>query len=294
MDCVKANESKEIIMKSQIFKPVEMLELTDKDFKKLSKLIYDRFGINLTEQKRALLMGRLNKVVRTMGFTNYREYFEYVVNDKTNESLLKLVDKISTNHTFFFRGKDHFDFLSDTVLPELDNMFSDNTELRIWSAGCSSGAETFTIAMILKEYYVKTLFKEIGMLGTDISMTALDQASKGIYPVEYISEAPVYYKNKYFNMIGNGQVRIEDAVKKMVLFKRLNLMNAVYPFKSKFHIIFCRNVMIYFDSETRRNLVNKFYNYLHPGGYLFIGHSETLSRKASPFTYLKPAIYRKV
>ncbi len=293
MECLNENESTGKIMENPYLKHVEMLELTDRDFRKLSKLIYDRFGIHLTEQKRALLMGRLNKVVRKMGFTNYREYFEYVINDKTNESLLKLVDKISTNHTFFFRGQDHFDYLSGTVLPELDNIFSDNAELRIWSAGCSSGAEAFTIAMILKEYYVKTLFKEIGMLGTDISMTALDQANKGIYPVEYISEAPVYYKNKYFKMIGNGQVRIDDKLKKMVLFKRLNLMNAVYPFKSKFHIIFCRNVMIYFDSETRRNLVKKFYNHLHPGGYLFIGHSETLSRKASPFTYLKPAIYRK-
>ncbi len=288
-----SNDSKAPNSNDSLFDAGGLMDLTDKEFKELSGFIYNRFGINLTEKKRALLKGRLNKVVKSLGLSSYRDYFEFIKNDETNSSVLVLIDKISTNHTYFFRGIDHYDYMIDTVLPEIDSSPCGKDKLRIWSAGCSSGQEAYTIAMVLKQYYSRFSTRDIGILGTDISITALDQARKGIYPLENLNEMPSYYKDKHFENAGNSQVKIDRGLQEMVLFKRLNLMNKAYPFQGKFHIIYCRNVMIYFDNQTRIELVNRFYDYIHPGGYLFVGHSESLDRKSSPFRYIKPAIYRK-
>ncbi len=293
MERIISRESKTPNSNGSLFDSGGLMDLTDKEFKELSRFIYNRFGINLTEKKRALLKGRLNKVVRSLGFSSYRDYYEFIKKDETNSSLLVLIDKISTNHTYFFRGKDHYDYMVDTVLPEIDSGPRGKDKLRIWSAGCSSGQEAYTIAMVLKVYYGGLSTRDIGILGTDISMTALEQARKGLYPLENLNEMPSYYKDKSFENAGNSQVKIDKSLQEMVLFKRLNLMNKAYPFQGKFHIIYCRNVMIYFDNKTRVELVNRFYDYIHPGGYLFVGHSESLCRKSSPFRYIKPAIYRK-
>jgi chemotaxis protein methyltransferase CheR len=273
-----------------------LIEISSSEFKLISDLVYSRFGINLTDKKKALVKGRLNKLLKQLGFESFKSYYDYVINDKTGQSLLTLVDKISTNHSFFFREKSHFVFLSDILLPQLvdKKKLEKSNIIRIWCAGCAQGEEPFTIAMLMKEYFGSDITGwDIGILATDISKEALTQAIEGKYSKEKISEVPITLRNKYFKFTDNDYVKVNDDIKKMILFKRLNLMNENLPFKGNFDIIFCRNVMIYFDQITKENLVKKFYKFTNDGGYLFVGHSESLLRETCPYKYIKPAIYCK-
>jgi chemotaxis protein methyltransferase CheR len=273
-----------------------ILKITDEEFNKIRDLVYSKFGINLTEKKKSLVIGRLNKLIKSLGLKSFNEYYETVINDSTNASLLSLVDKISTNHTFFYREKDHFELLVKRVLPEITEIIKrqGKNDLRIWCAGCSTGEEPYTIAMLINEFFGFEINNwDIGILATDISVSVLEIAEKGIYPKERTSELPANLKNKYIKKIDNDIYEVDKKLKELILFKRLNLMNETFPFKGKFHLVFCRNVMIYFDKETREKLVNKFYNYIHQGGYFFVGHSESLDRRVTPFIYLQPAVYWK-
>lgn len=271
-----------------------ILDISDHEFQLLSSLVYQHFGIHLTDQKKELVKGRLNKLVKELGFNTFKEYYHYVVEDKTGKALLHLVDKISTNHSYFFREIDHFDFLKNKIFPELRQK-SAKKELRIWSAGCAEGEEVYTIAMVVKEFFSMDFnLWDIGLLATDISFSVLEEAKEGIYPPERLQQMPSYFKNKYFKILDSEHYEVKKEIKDMVLFKRLNLMNESFPFKGQFDIIFCRNVMIYFDSQTRQRLVQRFYNYTKEGGYLLIGHSESLIKEKCPYKYLKPAIYRKI
>lgn len=283
-------------MEADKWRIADIVDLTDQEFKSLAELVYKRFGINLTDQKKALVMGRLNKVLRSHGFSNYSDYYNYLITDKTCESLLTFIDCISTNHSFFFRGIDHYDFLFRRALPDIERnlLNDDDKEIRIWSAGCSTGEEPYTIAMFLEEYFMARGRINTALLATDISRSVLDLARSGIYSKDRINGVPAYFLHKYFKMADKERVQIDERLKKNILFRRLNLMNETFPFKGKFHIIFCRNVMIYFDVPTRDSLVERFDKYLHHGGYLFIGHSESLNRKNCPFEFVQPAIYRKL
>lgn len=274
-----------------------LLDITDKEFKLISGLVYDKFGINLTEKKRSLVVGRLNKLIKNLGLKSFNEYYELVINDNTNASLLSLVDRISTNHTFFYRENSHFEYLKDKVLPEITKKIKDkgSRDLRIWCAGCATGEEAYTISMILNEFFGNMMFEwDVGMLATDISVSSLEKAQNGMYSFDKIQNLPISYKQKYLEKREDWNYIVKDKLKSIILFKRLNLINEDFPFKNKFHIIFCRNVMIYFDKETKDNLVNRFYRYMFDGGYLFVGHSESLDRKVCPFEYLRPAIYKKI
>jgi chemotaxis protein methyltransferase CheR len=274
-----------------------LIEITDNEFQLISNLVYERFGINLTDKKKGLVKGRLNKLLRELGFTSFKKYYDFVIEDKTGQSLLTLVDKISTNHSFFFREKAHFHYLNEVVLPQIveEQKHLKFKSLRIWSAGCAAGEEAYTVAIVLKEYFGLNLNDwDIGILATDISLSVLNQAISGKYQKEKVINVPGTLFLKYFKNIDNDFVEVNDDLKKMVLFKRLNFMNADFPFKSKFNIIFCRNVMIYFDKTTRESLVNKLYKYTFDKGYLFIGHSESLQRDGCPYKYIKPAVYYKV
>ena len=274
-----------------------LIDLTEEEFRKISQLVYTRFGINLTEKKKVLVKGRLNKLIREMGLSSFSEYHESILNDSGDGSLLTLVDKISTNHTYFFRENDHFELLAKTVLPEMERRFSAtrSKDLRIWCAGCASGEEAYTMAIVLRENLESSFFKDMPLiLATDISLSALGTADKGVYPVERLAGIPENIRKRYFIQESDTTFRVADALRKLVLFKRLNFINERYPFKQRFHLIFCRNVMIYFDAETKNRLIEKFHAHLDDDGYLFIGHSETLNRDLRLFSYVQPAAYRKM
>ena len=273
---------------------VSSFDLSDREYRLISDLVYRTVGIHLDEHKKALIVGRLQKFLREKEFSNFSQYYDYVNSDPTGQTLKALVTSISTNHTFFFRESDHFTFFLNNVLPQITETLKKHRsrDLRIWCAGCSSGEEPYTLAMYLLDFFgSESRLWEMGVLATDISDTVLEKAKKAIYSDENVSKIPLPFKNKYFSRHDHNNWIVENQVKELVLFRKLNLMRESYPFKGKFHVIFCRNVMIYFDKQTQNKLIQRFYSYTEPGGYLFIGHSESLSRDNCPYTYVKPAVY---
>jgi len=273
-------------------------QLSQEEFNLIRKLVYDRFGIHLNEQKKSLVVERLQKTLRAGRFESFRAYYEYVINDRSGRAILELVDRISTNHTSFFREKDHFVFMQTTWLPALKKnaqTAGNKKNIRIWSAGCSSGEEPYTIAMLLADQFeMDGAAWDIGILATDISTTVLEKAQSGSYSDSQLEQIPDIYKRKYFRNLGEGLYTVSSALHELVTFRRLNLMNLEYPFKGRFQIIFCRNVMIYFDEPTREGLLERFHRYLEPNGYLFIGHSESIGRDNRYFRFIRPAIYQKI
>jgi len=270
-----------------------MITISDEEFHKLAKYIKTNYGINLKEEKRTLVTGRLDQVLAQNNFSSFSEYYDYVVSDKTGQAAATLVNKITTNHTFFMREADHFYYFRDKVLPYLAQSVKDR-DLRIWSAGCSTGEEPYTLAMILDEFFDKEKASwDTKVLATDISGRVLEQAARAVYPKEEITMLPPHWKLNYFHTLNNGDTELKDRIKSGVIFRKFNLMEEHFPFKKKFHVIFCRNVMIYFDNATKQELVRKFYQITEPGGYLFIGHSESLNREETEYRYVMPAVYRK-
>lgn len=273
-----------------------MMAISDDEFARLRNLIHQRFGINLTEQKRSLLVGRLQKLMRRLNLSNFSDYYDYLKEDQTEGALGELVDLISTNHTYFNREKDHFDYFSQTALPAvIEKLKQENRrDLRIWCAGCSTGEEPYTLLMLMMEYLGADYASwDAGILATDISDRALTIAKRGAYATDRVMQLPETLRRKYFTTAGPGEMQVIDKLKKEATFRRFNLMNTTFPFKKQFQMIFCRNVMIYFDQETREAFVSRYHKATEPGGYLFIGHSETLGRSQSLYRYLKPALYQK-
>lgn len=273
-----------------------LMSISDEEFGLLRSLIYDRFGINLTDQKRSLLVGRLQKVLRQSGHNSFKSYYQALLDDPTEQALSKLVDRISTNHTYFNREKAHFDFFLETALPTIAKTLEkqNNRDIRIWCAGCSSGEEAYMLLMLLREYFGNRYSGwDGGILATDISSRVLDIAKRGVYPQDRVRMLPEHLLRKYFRLLPDGQYEVANELRQEATFRRFNLMNDVFPFKKPFHIIFCRNVMIYFDDPTRKTLVQKFHRHTAEGGYFFLGHSETLGRGQSLYKYLAPAVYNK-
>ncbi|HEX05155.1 MAG TPA: protein-glutamate O-methyltransferase CheR [Bacteroidetes bacterium] len=270
--------------------------ISDKEFKQIRELVYSRFGINLTEKKRALVTGRLNKVLRDRGFTSFQAYLDDLKADESGKGLSLLVDRISTNHTYFYREPDHFTYFEKTVLPELiqKQRSMGGKSLRIWVAGCSSGEESYMLAMLIREALGRE-FKnwDVGLLATDISTVALEKAINGVYNKDNITHLPPSLKNRYFKKTDSGDYSVDESLREMILHRRLNLMRKSFPFKGKFQAIFCRNVMIYFDNVTREELLRKFAAVMEPDAFMFIGHSETLGRNNPQFEYIMPAAYRR-
>lgn len=272
------------------------LTISDQEFDQLRQLIYRHFGINLTDQKKSLVIGRLQKILRQFGFVRFEQYYQHVIADTSGDALNNLVNQISTNHTFFFREKEHFDFFLATALPEAiaRSRAAGQKVLRVWCAGCSSGEEAYTLAILMRECLGREYSSwDAGILATDISAKVLAIAEAGIYADDRVELLPVILKQRYFSRLSDGQWVVNSDVKQEVTFRRFNLMNEQFPFKRPFDIIFCRNVMIYFDQPTREALVNRYFQNTLLGGYLFIGHSESLPRDRCPYAYVSPAIYRK-
>ncbi|MCB2183630.1 MAG: chemotaxis protein CheR [Desulfobulbaceae bacterium] len=274
-----------------------MMAITDDEFARLRGLVYDRFGINLTKEKRSLLVGRLQKLLKATGFTSFKSYYDYLSTDKTGKALDELINRVSTNYSYFYREEAHFDFFKKNALPAIIKKQTrlNSKDIRIWTAGCSTGEEPYMLVMLMMEYLgINYNGWNGGVLATDISNTVLEVAGKGIYPEDRTSKVPAGLKKKYFICRDNSQNEVVDRVKKEVTLRRFNLMNKEFPFKRPFHMIFCRNVMIYFDKPTRDALILRFHRYLEPGGYFFIGHSETIGRDQDLFKYIMPACYQRI
>lgn len=270
-----------------------MRNITNEEFKLLSEYIKSNFGINLSEQKKTLLVNRLYKLVSSLNLDSLTDYYEYLLNDKTGKAKTELVNNITTNHTFFMREISHFKFFSTEVLPYISKNIRDY-DLRIWTAACSTGEEAYTLAMIIDDFFAEDLVRwNRKILATDISEKALGCARKGMYSSDEISGLPHSWKLNKMKEVEKNIYQMKDEIRNEIIFRKFNLMTEIFPFKKSFQTIFCRNVMIYFDYETRKKLVEKFYKALEPGGYLFIGHAETIDRSNSGFKYVMPSVYRK-
>jgi chemotaxis protein methyltransferase CheR len=270
-----------------------MLTITEKEFRQLADYIEANYGIRLKDEKKTLLTGRLYNVLIDNNFNSFSDYYDYIISDETGNAVNTLINKITTNHTFFMREVDHFYYFKDKVLPFLKKVEKDK-DLRIWSAGCSTGEEPYTLAMIIDEFFGKEkMWWDTKVLATDISSRVIDTAMQGIYSNEDISSLPSNWKLNYFKRYDNKNSILTEKIKNEVIYRKFNLMDSVFPFKRKFHVIFCRNVMIYFDAKTKMELINKFYDMTEHGGYLFIGHSESLNREETRYRYIMPAVYRK-
>ncbi len=270
---------------------VHMIKITHKEFIQLAELIKINYGINLKKEKETLVVSRLHKVLDELKVNSFTEYYDYLMRDPTGQSLQVLVNKISTNHSFFMREFDHFAYLRDEVLPYFTKEINDR-DFRLWCAASATGEEPYTLAMILKDHFPKEWDSKI--LATDISEEALHIAQNGVYSSGEISNLPKAWIVKYMKKIDHEHYQFSDELKREVLYRKFNLMTEKYPFKKKMHVVFCRNVMIYFDNATKEALVQKIYDSLTYGGYLFIGHSESINKDATDFKYIKPAVYRKI
>lgn len=266
--------------------------LADKDFKRISEMVYSLCRINLHDGKKALVQARLNKRLRQLGIDTYPEYLELVQSDDTKRELTYMIDTLTTNLTFFFRESDHFDYLRDEVLKKIDP--GKDKKLRIWSAGCSSGEEAYTLAMVAREALPDLDRMDALILGTDISTRVLAVAREGSYPEVRFRDTPAPLRNKYFEKdpARPGFCRAKSELARLIRFRKLNLMEP-WPMKQPFDVIFCRNVMIYFDKQTQHELVQRYFDALRPGGVFMVGHSESLTGIQHRFRYARPTIYIK-
>lgn len=270
-----------------------MIQITNREFEKLAEYIKDNYGIHLKNEKQMLVMGRLQGLLIQNGFRSFSEYYDNLLHDDSGLAATAMINKITTNHTFFMREPEHFEFFRNEALPYFYTNVRDR-DLRIWSAGCSSGEEPYTLAMILDDFLGNEKNSwDSKILATDISSNVLETARNGIYTNERISTLPEHFRKQYLRKHDEKTSIMTEMIRNEIIFRKFNLMETHFPFRKKFHMIFCRNVMIYFDEKTKMELISKFYDYLEPGGYLFIGHSESINRGKSKFAYVKPALYRK-
>ena len=275
-------------------------EMSREMFCRFRSYVYTHLGIKMPDVKHTMLQCRLQKRLRVLKIASYEEYYDYVFSIRGMETELShMIDAVTTNKTDFFREPKHFEYLARMVLPELLHhaRISGSQVFRFWSAGCSTGAEPYTLAMVLNEFASQNRVFRYSILATDISKRVLDEAKDGIYSGAMVSPIPSVLRKKYLLKSKNPRetdVRIIPALRAKVAFGRLNFMADDFGLENKMDVIFCRNVMIYFDRSTQEKVVNRFCRYLTPGGYLFIGHSETLNGLHVPLTQVSPTIYQKL
>jgi chemotaxis protein methyltransferase CheR len=270
-----------------------MITLTPQELAEISGYIKEHYGVNL-EKKSTLIEGRLGLHLTSLGFTTYGAYFDFVRKDETGREMADLINRLTTNHTYFMRESDHFDFFIGEVMPWIESL-SGIHDLRIWCAGCSTGEEPYGLSIYLLDYLALRGIRgswDSVMLASDISEKVLAEASDGVYTAENLSAMSRDRIQKYFEPLDDDRYRVTKQLRNNVAFRKINLLQPFVP-KKPYHTIFCRNVMIYFDTETKIDLVNRFYDALLPGGYLFIGHSESLTTFEHHFQYIKPSVYRK-
>lgn len=270
-----------------------MLEINQSDFVRLITFVQSNYGIDLSKKKQ-LIQSRLQSTLQSHGFSNFTQYVDHIIKTKNKTDIETMLNKLTTNYTYFLRESEHFDFFKNTILPYLVST-KKNKSLSIWSAGCSSGEEPYTLSMYIKDYLGPNAASwDTRILATDISTNVLSTAMNGEYDIESLRHLPQNWKKRFFRTSAANpeRVTVSDELKKNVIFRPFNLMDPI-QFKSKFDVIFCRNVMIYFNQETKEGLINRFYDATNPGGYLLIGHSESINRATSKYSYIMPATYRK-
>ena len=272
-----------------------MPTLNDQELTEIAGYIKEKYGVNLAT-KRMLVESRLGCYLQSKGFETYGEYFNYARNDPTGSEMANLINRITTNHTFFMRESDHLEFFAKDVLPWIETL-PDGRDMRIWSAGCASGEEPYGITIHIFERMAAQgsgtgRAANTTILASDISEKALTVAAEGVYQHENLLAMPKEWISKYFINLGGGNYRVTPEVRENVAFKKINLLDDFEP-RKPYHAIFCRNVMIYFDPETRLSIIRRFYDIMAPGGFLFIGHSESLANILHGFKYLRPSVYRK-
>ncbi len=269
------------------------VSISDKDFERLVTYVHDNYGIDLS-RKRVMIEGRLGNLLESRGFSDYTSFLDMIFADKSGAEVVNLMNRLTTNHTYFLREPEHYDFMRNTLLPELKEKKKNNKVIYLWSAGCSSGEEPYTNAIEMLEYFGREASQwDTKLLATDISVKVLAKAQQAVYHQDSMKNLSSDVVGKYFTPVGGDCYKVNDEVRRQVVFRVFNLMDQIPYKKNPFDLIFCRNVMIYFDNETKVKLVNRFYDVLAPGGYLFIGHAESIPRDATNFRYIKPAIYQK-
>ncbi len=279
---------------SEIYKA----RMSEEEFERLSTFIYRETGIKMPPVKITMLQSRLQKRLRHLKIRTFGEYIDYVFGQNgADAEIIHMLDVVSTNKTDFFREPVHFEFLAENILPEVIQRTADRP-LKIWSAGCSSGEEAFTIAITISEFIEEHRENiDYKILGTDISTDILQKAVDGVYKEERIANIPMNIKRKYFLKSKNPKnktVRVVPKLRQKVSWQRLNFMESNYDIKDSYDIIFCRNVLIYFERLTQENVINKLCTHLRPGGFFFLGHSESIMGMNVPVKILKPTIYRKM
>jgi len=266
------------------------IKLKKAQFERISQLVYQLTGINLHAGKYELVRARLTKRLRALGLKSPDAYMEYLEHDQPEGELVAMIEAMTTNKTNFFREPQHFRYLCQQIVPRLRNR-----KIRVWSAGCSSGEEPYSAAILLDEAIEDQALWDIGILATDLSSLMIAHARRGVYDMNHLREVPPLLLSKYFTCIETRPVRryqIIEPLRSRVYFARLNLMGE-WPMRGPFDVIFCRNVMIYFDKLTQEQLVNRFWKLMKPGGHLCVGHSESLAGSPHNFRYVQPAIYVK-
>jgi chemotaxis protein methyltransferase CheR len=277
---------------------VYKLQMPDQVFEKLSAFIYKQYGIKMPPVKKVMLQSRLQRRLREMNMNSYEQYCDFLFS-KEGEALelVHMIDVVTTNKTDFFREPAHFDFMQQVVLPDFVARNKQKTTMKLWSAGCSSGEEVYTLAIILSDFMENHKNFDFSILGTDISTRILQKAVDAIYTEERAANIPLEIKKKYFLKSKDRDrptVRLIPQIRKKASYQRLNFMDDSYNVHETFDVVFCRNVLIYFDREAQTNVINRLCNHLKPGGYFFLGHSESITGMKVPLMQLKPTVFMKV
>lgn len=268
--------------------------MTDIEFRRISTFLKSRYGIDMTHKKE-IVEGRLSNTLRKNGWDSYTTYMNAVESDVSGNLEKELVNLLTTNHTYFMREFEHFDFMRKEVLPYLKQKEAASRDLRIWCGAASSGEEPYMLGMLLLDFFgLEHNNWDTKVLATDISTEVLSTAVKGVYSSEQVEGLPDNWKRRFLKPIDNGQrYQVSQELKDEIIFRQFNLMEP-FPFRRRMHVVFFRNVMIYFDKDTKNNLIKKVYDILEPGGYFFIGRTETIDRTEVPFQMIQPSIFKKV
>ncbi len=263
-----------------------------KIYDEFKAIVYQKAGIQLGDKKESLVAARVSKRLRELKLDDFRDYLSYLKKDESGEEMIQLIDVISTNVTSFFRESQHFEYLKTQMQVWLERGVR---RFRFWSAACSTGEEPYTLAMVLQEC-AAGYNADIRILATDISTNVLHKAIEGVYPQEKVAGIPSVLLSRYFNEVqvsNRDHYEVSDALKKMIVFRRLNLSEVPFPMKGPMDCVFCRNVMIYFDNEIRRRLLGEIQRLLKPEGILFVGHAESLTGQLCNLKNVKPSVYVK-
>jgi chemotaxis protein methyltransferase CheR len=267
--------------------------MRDGDFRKITKLVMDTAGIVLSDKKRTFIHGRLGRRLRMLGLADFGEYCRLLEGPGGDTERHNLINAITTNHTSFFREPHHFDYLTKTVLPEIAKAQGNGPgRLRIWSAGCSTGEEPYTLAMTLRGSQSALANWDVKILATDLDTNVVAHAAAGVYDAERLDSVPASYRKRYVTDQPDGGALMNDELRSLIMFAPLNLLGK-WPMSGPFDIIFCRNVVIYFDKPTQSRLFDRYADMLKPNGWLFIGHSESLLNVTNRFTQVGRTIYRR-